>query len=166
MQNETELEKKDLISDPDSIFNPEALELKLNKMLEKFHIPEWVLDNGRRICLNCGVVLSKTSVREVGLCLNPQNIGDIQVEIMCNECHASYYLVFRKVCGDFEDFSRAMDYQRDVPVAIATSVPIQGHSLEVKENNLTDAIIDDIRRDVAINSKTEKEDQDVNIKTS
>jgi hypothetical protein len=139
-----------LIED-NTLFSPGVVDAKHEEMLSSFKVPTWVLDDGKRCCAECGEVLSPSSVREVGFCLNPQNIGDIQVEIMCKSCYSGYYILFRKACKDFHGFSAAVNPALPKPDSIGE--PVRSSQLSAKDNNLTDAIVADER------GKTDKETQ-------
>lgn len=142
-----------MISDKRSIFSPDAVNIKLAKIIESFQVPKWVLNNNTRKCPECGALLLSTSVREVGLCLNAQNIGDIQVEILCKECFSGFYLFFRNACKDFKDFSQFL-CQSEIPSSIGE--PIQGNKLTARDNNLTDAIVKDINKQPSTKKREEK----------
>ena len=131
----------DLISGDNSIFAPKMVNERLAKMVSTFGMPEWILDGGQRKCLECGKTLGVTSVREVGLCLNAQNIGDVQVEILCRECWSGYYLYFRKACGDFEEFGQMMAPSHPHFRPVGPVVP--GKQLKAQDNNLTDVMVEE-----------------------
>lgn len=134
--------QSDLIGN-NPMFSPAAVNDKLTKMVESFQIPKWVLDGGRRTCQACGKPLAATSVREIGLCLNAQNIGDIQVEILCKECCSGYYLLFRKACKTASEFGEDMlsDFLRE-----GVGEPVNGSSLKGSDNNLTEAMVQEVNR--------------------
>ena len=136
---ETDGKAVDLIAE-NPMFPPQALKDRLAEMIGGFRMPKWVVtgkDGEARKCPECGKPLSQSSVREVGLCLNAQNIGDIQVEILCGECFSGYYLLFRKACKDFAGFAEAMttDDAHD-----KMGLPIPNHRLQLYENNLTETM--------------------------
>ena len=129
----------DLISGDNSMFAPKVVNEKLAQMITAFKLPQWILNDGKRMCPECGKPLTETSVREVGLCLNAQNIGDIQIEILCKECYSGYYLLFRKACNDFDRFSFLLSPSTIGPIYL--DEPIHGNKLRSYDNNLTDAIV-------------------------
>ncbi len=126
--------------DADSIFNPVATNKKLGEMITSFHLPSWITtgtDGTQRQCLLCEADLTPSAVRTVSLCLNAQHIGDIQVEILCPACYASYFLHFRKVCTKTSEFCFAL--LGSVPKAD----PVPLTKIGPSENNLADAIVAD-----------------------
>jgi hypothetical protein len=136
----TEKGIKDFVEAGLPVFTKEQLESKRNQMIAEFQLPKWILGDGRK-CQECGKDLSTASVREIGLCLNAQNIGDIQVEIMCEHCMSAYYLFFRKVCENLHRFAILMEPSWLRPESIGE--PVRHSELTPQENNLTDAIMAD-----------------------
>ncbi len=128
---------KNYITD-NQLFSPELCNKKLTQMIANFNMPKWILDNNTRKCCECNKLLQEISVREVGLCLNAQNIGDIQVEILCQDCHAGYYLYFRKASKSFVEFSKIL-----ISKNIENNTPVQHTKLTTLDNNLTEAICND-----------------------
>lgn len=122
------------------VFTKEQLDSKRAQMMAKFDLPKWILGDGRE-CQECGEPLSLASVREMGLCFNAQNIGDIQVEIMCEHCMTAYYLFFRKACSDLHALVRLIEPGCLRPDSLGE--PVRHSELMPQENNLTDAIMAD-----------------------
>ena len=66
-------------------------EQDMNKRLKMFHesrmnemkLPDWIHNIA---CPFCNRKLPKRSVRNVQLCLNTRNFGEIAVEIFCDDC--------------------------------------------------------------------------------
>lgn len=155
MQDENTTECRTVSNtDPDSMFCPEKINKKLTEVITNFALPEWILysvDGAQRKCAECGENLEPISIRTVSLCLNPQHVGDIQVEILCRKCSSAYYINFRKSCLTTNDFVRLLTADRP------PFDPVRLTSIDHNDNNLTtlmieediDKIAADIATDVA-----------------
>jgi len=84
------------------------------QVCDKVGLPKWIKDIK---CPFCGIELPSRSIRNVRLCLNARNFGDIAVEVFCNECKKMDTLYFRtevKNVHDFWDFLRGgLDPKKD-----------------------------------------------------
>ena len=89
-------------------------ELNMSSNLKKAHdeevikmgIPEWT----RFDCPFCNEKLSPRSIRNISLCLNARNIGDIAVEFCCYECQKMDTIYFRKAVNDLNGFAKMVDW--------------------------------------------------------
>ena len=63
--------------------------------LSDWEMPQWMIVD----CPFCGKKLSHRSVREFGVKLNPRNLGDIFVLVLCEECELMDTLYFRQEVG-------------------------------------------------------------------
>ena len=128
-----------------SIFRPEVVNKKMAELIAGFRLPSWILfdlKHNERQCPSCSSKLSDISVRGLSLCLNAQHIGDIQVEFLCRECYANFFLHFRRVCGNINDFLNAIEGV----VLISPEEPVLRDQIPPSENNVGDILIaDDIQ---------------------
>jgi len=62
------------------------------KVNASFKIPEWALID----CPFCKNKIQHSGVRNIGLCLNSRNLGDISVEFHCDECVRMDTVYFRR----------------------------------------------------------------------
>ena len=127
-------------TDPDSMFCPEKINKRLSEAIVSYSLPEWIMysvDGSKRKCTECGEELEPISIRAVSLCLNPQHIGDIQVEILCRKCSVSYYVNFRKSCLTAKDFARFVDGDRP------PFDPVRLDKISHDDNNLTSLMIEE-----------------------
>jgi len=128
----------------ESIFCPEAVNSKMQELISEFYLPNWVLfdlHGKERKCHSCSSELSEVCVRGVSLCLNPQHIGDIQVEFLCKKCYSNFFLHFRKVCTNIYDFLNVLDNT----ALISTEEPILRDKILPSDNNVADIIMADDR---------------------
>jgi hypothetical protein len=79
------------------------------KFLGEMNIPKWMNLN----CPYCEAKLGLHSIREFGLKLNPRNVGDIFVQICCDECKKMDTLYFRKEVSKLADFAAFICDARD-----------------------------------------------------
>ncbi len=62
-------------------------------LMAEMNLPKWI----KKIkCPFCNKELSLISIRNIQLCLNTRNFGDIAVEVLCNDCSKMDTLYFRK----------------------------------------------------------------------
>jgi len=74
------------------------------EMIGKFTLPSWM----PKECPNCNSALPSTGIRQIGLCFNTRNFGDIVVEFMCNECGILDYIYFRKGIANIDEYISAL----------------------------------------------------------
>lgn len=126
--------------DKNSIFCSESTHRKMREILNRFGIPEWILEDGNRKprkCAYCSKDLDIESIRSVGVCLNAQHFGDIQIEILCQECSSSYHLQFRKMCNTMSEFCMFLDgtiFDINPEAVILTDI-------KTSDNNLSEMLI-------------------------
>jgi len=69
--------------------------------MEKMGLPKWIRDIS---CPFCSKEIPLRSVRNVGLCLNTRNFGEIAVEVICDECNKMDTVYFRTNIGTMSEF--------------------------------------------------------------
>lgn len=70
-------------------------------LMAEMNLPKWI----KKIkCPFCNKELSLISIRNIQLCLNTRNFGDIAVEVLCNDCSKMDTLYFRKGAENISDF--------------------------------------------------------------
>jgi len=79
------------------------------ELIKDMNIPEWIREI---VCPHCKKVLPLSSIREIGLKFNTRNIGDIVVEIMCNDCRKLETLYFTKAVDNVKGFQDALGGQK------------------------------------------------------
>lgn len=122
----------------ESMFCSQAANKKMADMLSYFCVPFWAYMEdslNERKCCECSNPLGVHSIRGIGICLNAQHFGDIQVEVLCKSCSASYFMHFRKACATATEFGYSIFGMRP------KTKPVLRHNIKPTENNLTDAII-------------------------
>lgn len=125
--------------DKNSIFCSDSTHKKMNEILDNFGIPDWILhdsNNSQRKCNYCSEDFTLESIRGINICLNAQHIGDIQVEILCQSCSGSYFLHFKKECGNILDFSKSL-----LKSKLSNNNPVLLSDIKPSENNLSDLLI-------------------------
>jgi len=148
MQEQAETVSVDVASnqDEDSIFRPSETRRKLEEMVSGAGLPAWLVecrDGSRRACIACGEPLTMVAVRSVSLCLNAQHIGDVQVEVLCQACHVSYLLHYRKACLAAPDKPITMRFCGAMLGSRPEAEPVPMSLIGSSENNLADAIVAD-----------------------
>jgi hypothetical protein len=71
------------------------------KELEKMAIPLWI---SNLVCPYCNKKNPLSSIRNIHLCLNTRNLGDISIEILCNDCKKMDIVYFHEDIKDMNDF--------------------------------------------------------------
>lgn len=131
--------------DPNSLFCPEKVSKAMSETLNGFCLPTWLVvrkDGQTRECPKCGKPLTLSSIRSINLCLNPQHLGDIQLEILCHSCHMCYYWHFRKACQSTPDFVDSIS-----AVKIPENDPVLMEDITPDKNNIADIIIENDRKE-------------------
>lgn len=126
-----------------SIFDPLTINPKIEELIRGFNLPRWVLSNrdgSSRKCEVCGDKLSNISLRTITLCLNPQHMGDIQIEVLCRGCSSNYFIHFRKECVSKDDFIAVISGTRP------KNDPVLLSSIKPSENNLSDIIVEEAKK--------------------
>jgi hypothetical protein len=74
------------------------------KIVEDMGLPNWVKSLR---CPHCTKKIESNGIREISICLNARNIGDLSVEYHCHSCGVGDTLYFRKaVEKKISDFSK------------------------------------------------------------
>jgi hypothetical protein len=146
MQDECESNTRTISNtDENSLFCPDKVNEKLQEVIASFSLPSWVYMTADRVprkCLNCDETLEPISIRMLSLCLNAQYVGDIQAEILCRKCSASYNINFRKECKTASDFAKLIDG------GAVKSEPVHSALIGHEENNLATLMIEeDVNRE-------------------
>ena len=97
-------------------------EQKIDKAITEFHesqvkqmnLPEWI----RNIkCPFCNKEMPLRSIRNISLCLNARNFGEIAIEVLCDECVKMDTIYFRteiKTMPEFVSFLESDIIKSDV----------------------------------------------------
>ena len=71
------------------------------KLMQEMNLPEWI----KKIqCPFCHKDLSLRSIRNIQLCLNARNFGEIAIEVMCNVCDRLETIYFRTKIRNMDRF--------------------------------------------------------------
>jgi len=70
-------------------------------LMAEMNLPDWIKEIR---CPFCNRDLSLISIRNIQLCLNTRNFGDIAIEVLCNDCNKMDTLYFRKGAENISDF--------------------------------------------------------------
>ena len=76
------------------------LKEKHNEIIEEMNIPNWALIK----CPFCNKQLNHRSVRSVQLLFNARNIGDVAIEICCDDCKKMDNLYFKSAANNIQQF--------------------------------------------------------------
>jgi len=68
--------------------------------IQSVGLPEWM----NVACPWCHKELPLRSIRSFGLCLNTRNLGDVYIEVFCEECACMDKLYFRSEAATVQDF--------------------------------------------------------------
>jgi len=71
------------------------------KIMSDMDLPKWIKDIK---CPFCGKDIPLRSIRNIQLCLNTRNFGDIAIEVLCDDCSKMDTLYFREKCKHISDF--------------------------------------------------------------
>lgn len=63
------------------------------RTVERFGLPDWAKEID---CPHCSARIASGGIRNISLCLNARNIGDICVEYHCNDCGIMDSVYYRK----------------------------------------------------------------------
>jgi hypothetical protein len=88
------------------------------RVIEEMELPDWIKDLR---CPHCTKAIQQNGIREITLCLNARNIGDIAVEYHCTKCQTMDTLYFRKAVekkiSDFSNYLKNGQKPSAKPVA-------------------------------------------------
>jgi len=74
------------------------------KLMEEMNLPQWIKDSK---CPYCNKNLPLRSIRNIQLCLNTRNFGEIAVELICDSCNKMdtvYYRTGIRKISQFFDY--------------------------------------------------------------
>jgi len=74
--------------------------------IDKIDIPQWIKDIN---CPFCSKDIPLRSIRNIQLCLNTRNFGDVAVEVLCDECSQMDTLYFRERIKNISDFCEYLE---------------------------------------------------------
>jgi len=80
----------------------DALKVFHQKLVEGMDLPEWI--KGLR-CPHCIQKLNINGIRNIGVCLNARNFGEISVEYHCEKCGLMDTVYYRESLKDVHDFT-------------------------------------------------------------
>jgi hypothetical protein len=107
--------------------NEKEIKEKRNEYLKEYKIPEWVEIE----CVNCKKKINKNNIQSIGFHFNGKNMGDISVELICDNCRAMESYFFKTDCKNIEEMLNLLK-QKDIKID-----PISYHeAFKSKENNL------------------------------
>lgn len=133
-------------------------EKDINKMIRSFQeenisnmgLSDSILDIK---CPYCGDKIEKGSIRNVGLCLNTRNLGDISVQIFCFKCSLMETLYFKEEVKNVKEF---FDYISGAEVL--KSKPLtEGNMYSSGNNNTVDNMLIDMSEKKIMSNKLEQE---------
>ena len=84
--------------------------------LEKMNIPNWIKD---LTCPFCHKHVPLSAIRNIQLCLNTRNMGDIAIEIMCGDCRMMDTVYFNEGIANMNNFCEyltTIDLPKSTPV--------------------------------------------------
>lgn len=84
----------------DEKFLPNEILKNHEEAVESYGIPSWSIVN----CPVCEKPVGHRGVRNIGICLNSRNIGDICVNFHCTPCSISSTLYFKENIRNIKDF--------------------------------------------------------------
>jgi hypothetical protein len=76
-----------------------------NEVNSEIGIPDWAQID----CPFCKEKIKYSGIRNIGLCLNARNVGDISVEFHCDDCMIMDTVYFRRVAEGVREFALMMD---------------------------------------------------------
>lgn len=104
-----------------------------NKFISSMNLPEWIFID----CPFCGEKSEKRSIRNINLCLNSRNIGDVSVEYCCESCKKMDAVYFREKISDIEGFCKLLQSNE-----VNSEPVLEPDMYKMKYNNLLECMID------------------------
>ena len=99
------------------------------KELQKMNIPKWM--NVK--CPFCNKELPLRSIRSVSLKFNTRNLGDVVLEVLCDDCSKMDYLYFREGITDISSFCSLL---LDNKIPLDSSPILENDMYNLKYNNV------------------------------
>jgi len=69
--------------------------------VDKMHLPNWIKEIK---CPFCNKNVESRAFRNIQLCLNTRNFGEIAIQVFCDDCKKMDTLYFRTKVGSINDF--------------------------------------------------------------
>ena len=81
--------------------NNEQLSEYHEKEMQKVNVPNWIKNIK---CPFCGEIIGIRGIRNIRLCFNTRNFGDLSVEILCEKCMKMDSIYYREHISSLGDF--------------------------------------------------------------
>ena len=104
--------------------------------MEEMELPEWILNIQ---CPFCAKPIPKRSVRNIQLCLNTRNFGEVAVEILCDECRKMDTLYFR-TNGAVKNLSHFISYINGTCNLLANPI-LEEEMFKMNYNNVVELML-------------------------
>jgi hypothetical protein len=82
------------------------------KQMEKMNLPDWIKEIH---CPFCHKELILRSIRNVQLCLNTRNFGEVAIEVFCDDCKKMDTVYFRTKMDSIADFADSLQGSYSMP---------------------------------------------------
>jgi len=113
---------------------------------EKMQLPEWI----REIeCPFCNEQVSLRAIRNIQLCLNTRNFGEIAIQVFCDDCKKMDTLYFRTKIDHVNDFVGYLKGQSEM----SSDSVLEEDMYRMNYNNVLEGMVND--------TKEEKENGDI-----
>ena len=112
------------------------LKTEHNRIVSEMNVPEWAIFD----CPFCNEKLEARAIRNIGMCFNARNIGDIAVEFCCDKCSKMDTMYFRQATNDVREFIDVLDVVRWPDVIPKDKPIIEEKMFEMQYNNLMEII--------------------------
>ena len=111
------------------------------KQMEKMDLPQWIKDIK---CPFCDKELHLRCIRNIQLCLNTRNFGEIAIEVLCDRCSKMDTLYFRENCENLKDFCNYLvRLEINSPIKTPKNNPvIEEDMYKMQYNNLMNKMMD------------------------
>ena len=85
----------------EKFMNNEQILKQHEKEMLKVNMPDWMKNIK---CPFCGEIIGIRGIRNVRLCLNTRNFGDLSIEILCEKCMKLDSVYYREHIANFGEF--------------------------------------------------------------
>lgn len=88
----------------EKFMNEQILKYHEQELL-KMNMPDWM----RNIkCPFCGEIIGVRGIRNIRLCLNTRNLGDLSIEILCEKCMKMDSVYYREHLSNLAEFMKLL----------------------------------------------------------
>jgi hypothetical protein len=133
----------------------EGLSKYHEKELLKMEIPGWMTNIK---CPFCGEIIGVRGIRNIRLCLNTRNLGDLSIEVLCEKCMKLDTVYYRERLSNITAFVSLLTNSKPKSEPI-----LEENMYKMQYNNAVENMLKESGGEISKISISEKEKENGNI---